>query len=121
MRLFKTIRKRTFLGNIIPAQWSPFALVEESQSDEVIGFAPKILLVKKGSVDGIYPSKAVHTESSLSSPLTFVCPSATSSSSSPPSSSSSAGSSSTYLTFLRDPVAPAGSAVTEKKQDVEIE
>ena len=63
-------------------QWM---LAEESQSDEVIGFAPKVLLVKKGSVDGLYPSKAVHTESSLSSPLTSVCPSATSSSSSPPS------------------------------------
>ena len=99
-------------------QWM---LAEESQSDEVIGFAPKVLLVKKGSVDGLYPSKAVHTESSLSSPLTSVCPSATSSSSSPPSSSSSAGTSSAWLAFLRDPVAPAGSVVTEKEQDVGIE
>ena len=99
-------------------QWM---LAEESQSDEVIAFAHKVLLVKKGSVNGFYPSKVVHTESSLSSPSTSICPSATSSSLSPPSSSSSAGSSSTCLAFLRDPVAPAGSAVTEKEQEVGIE
>jgi hypothetical protein len=96
-------------------------LAEESQSDKVIGFAHKVLLVKKGLVNGFDLSKVVHTESPLSSPSTSICPPAPSSSSSPPSSSSSSGSSSTCLAFLREPVAPAGSAATEKELDVEIE
>ena len=93
-------------------------LAEESQSDKVIGFAHKVLLAKKGLINDFDLSNVVHTESPLSSPSISISAPATSSSL---SSSSSAGSSSTCLAFLRDPVAPAGSAVTEKEQDVVIE
>ena len=82
-------------------------LAKESQSDKLIGFAPKILLVKMGLVNGFDLSKEC-----IQNYVLILIPSVL---------SSSAGSSSTYLVFLRNPVAPAGSAVTGKEQDVEIE